>query len=191
MDRAPVEAIVWEDGERKPVPADDVEPGDRVLVQPGGKIPVDGRVVSGEASVNEAAITGESVPVFKKEGDTVFSSTIAEGGYLEVIAEKEGTETTFSKIIELVEEAQESKARSQKFMERFATYYTPGIIVLSLIVWLFTMDVHLALTFLVIACPGALVIAVSGGRCTGIESAARKGILIKGGDKIEDRKSVV
>lgn len=190
MDMAPMEAIVLKDGERKTVPADDVEPGDRVLVQPGGKIPVDGRVVSGEASVNEAAITGESVPVFKKEGDTVFSSTIAEGGYLEVIAEKVGTETTFSKIIELVEEAQESKARSQKFMERFATYYTPGIIVLSLIVWLFTMDVHLALTFLVIACPGALVISVPVSIVAGIGNGARKGILIKGGDKIENLAKV-
>src|SRR5690625_192949 len=190
MDMAPLEAVVLRDGKRETVAADDVEVGDHVLVHPGGKIPVDGIVIAGEASVGEAAITGESIPVYKKSGDHVFSSTIAEDGYLEIMAEKVGMDTTFSKIIELVEEAQESKAGTQKFMERFATYYTPGIVILSFLVWLITWNAHLALTFLVIACTGALVISVPVSIVAGIGNGAKNGILIKGGDKIENLAKV-
>lgn len=185
MDMAPLEATVIRNGERLTLAADEVQIGDRVVVQPGGRIPVDGKVVSGQSYVNEAAITGESVPVNKQEGDQVFSSTILDNGYLEILAEKVGDDTTFSKIIELVEEAQESKAETQKFMERFASYYTPGIIVLSILVGLVTQNIHLALTFLVIACPGALVISVPVSIVAGIGNAAKNGILIKGGDKME------
>ena len=190
MDMAPLEAIVLKNGKREMIAADEVEIGDHVFVQPGGKIPVDGIVISGEASVSEAAITGESLPVLKKEGTRVFSGTIAEDGYLEVIAEKVGMDTAFSKIIELVEEAQESKAQSQKFMERFASYYTPAIVVLSVVVWMFMQDVHVALTFLVIACPGALVISVPVSIVAGIGNGAENGVLIKGGDKIENLAKV-
>lgn len=185
MDMAPLEATVIRNGERIILAAEEVQIGDRVVVQPGGRIPVDGKVVSGQSIVNEAAITGESVPVNKQEGDQVFSSTISDNGYLEILAEKVGDDTTFSKIIELVEEAQEAKAETQKFMERFASYYTPGIIVLSILVGLITQNVHLALTFLVIACPGALVISVPVSIVAGIGNGAKNGILIKGGDKME------
>jgi Cd2+/Zn2+-exporting ATPase len=185
MDMAPLEAIVLRDGEHITIPANDVAIGDHVIVQPGGRIPVDGSVISGSASINEAAITGESVPVTKRTGDKVFSSTISGDGYLEISAEKVGDDTTFSKIIELVEEAQERKATSQKFMERFAKYYTPGIIILSVLLWLIMQDVHLALTFLVIACPGALVISVPVSMVAGIGNGAKNGVLIKGGDKME------
>src|SRR5690606_25190128 len=135
--------------------AEEVVENDLVLIQTGEKIPIDGRVVSGRASVNEAAITGESVPISKAKDDQVFSGSILDSGYLEVIAEKVGEDTTFSKIIELVEEAQEGKAKTQRFLEKFAAIYTPGIMILSLLVWIITRDVHLSLTFLVIACPGA------------------------------------
>lgn len=185
MDMAPAEAMVLRDGERVTIPADEVEAGDRVFVLPGGRIPVDGKVIAGESSVDEAAITGESVPVHKREGDQVFSSTVSDGGYLEILAERVGEDTAFSKIIELVEEAQESKAETQKFMERFAAYYTPGIIILSVLVGLITLDVHLALTLLVIACPGALVISVPVSIVAGIGNGAKNGILFKGGAKLE------
>src|SRR5690606_20251382 len=117
-------------------------------------------------------------------------STISDNGYLEIAAEKVGEDTTFSKIIELVEEAQETKAETQKFMERFAKYYTPGIIILALFVWAITQDVYLALTFLVIACPGALVISVPVSIVAGIGNGAKNGILIKGGDKMENLAKV-
>lgn len=190
IDMAPLEATVLKDGIRVTVPAGEVRIGDLVIVQPGGRIPVDGKVASGRSIVNEAAITGESVPVNKGEGDQVFSSTISDNGYLEIIAEKVGDDTTFSKIIELVEEAQETKATTQKFMERFASYYTPGIVLLAVLVWLITQNVHLALTLLVIACPGALVISVPVSIVAGIGNGAKNGILIKGGDKLENLAKV-
>ena len=190
IDMAPLEAMVMRNGNRITIPADEVAVGDLVIVQPGGRIPVDGKVVSGQSLINEASITGESVPVTKRTGDQVFSSTIADNGYLEVVAEKVGDDTTFSKIIELVEEAQETKATTQKFMERFASYYTPGIILLSVLVWAITQNVHLALTFLVIACPGALVISVPVSIVAGIGNGAKNGILIKGGDKMENLAKV-
>src|SRR5690554_719731 len=186
MDMAPLEATVLKDGIRITIPADEVQVGDHVIVQPGGRIPVDGKVISGQSLINQAAITGESVPVSKAKGDQVFSSTVSDNGYLEILAEKVSEDTTFSKIIELVEEAQEVKAKTQKFMERFAAYYTPGIIILSVLVGLITQNIHLALTFLVIACPGALVISVPVSIVAGIGNGARNGILIKGGEVMEN-----
>ncbi|NLB03832.1 MAG: cadmium-translocating P-type ATPase [Bacteroidales bacterium] len=190
MDMAPLEATVLKDGIRITIPADEVQVGDHVIVQPGGRIPVDGKVISGQSLINQAAITGESVPVSKAKGDQVFSSTVSDNGYLEILAEKVSEDTTFSKIIELVEEAQEVKAKTQKFMERFAAYYTPGIIILSVLVGLITQNIHLALTFLVIACPGALVISVPVSIVAGIGNGAKNGILIKGGDKMENLAKV-
>ena len=186
MDMAPLEATVLHNGERSVVKAEDVEKNDLVIIQIGEKIPIDGRVVSGGGSVNQAAITRESVPVSKNEDDQVFSGTILDSGYLEVIAESVGEDTTFSKIIELVEEAQEGKAKTQRFLEKFAAIYTPGIMILSLLVWIITRDVHLALTFLVIACPGALVISAPVSIVAGIGNGARNGILIKGGEVMEN-----
>ena len=186
MDMAPLEATVLHNGERSVVKAEDVEKNDLVIIQIGEKIPIDGRVVSGGGSVNQAAITRESVPVSKNEDDQVFSGTILDSGYLEVIAESVGEDTTFSKIIELVEEAQEGKAKTQRFLEKFAAIYTPGIMILSLLVWIVTRDVHLALTFLVIACPGALVISAPVSIVAGIGNGARNGILIKGGEVMEN-----
>lgn len=186
MEMAPLEATVFRNGLRSIIMAEEVVENDLVLIQTGEKIPIDGRVVSGRASVNEAAITGESVPISKAKDDQVFSGSILDSGYLEVIAEKVGEDTTFSKIIELVEEAQEGKAKTQRFLEKFAAIYTPGIMVLSLLVWIITRDVHLSLTFLVIACPGALVISAPVSIVAGIGNAARNGILIKGGEVMEN-----
>ena len=186
MDMAPLQATLLRDGVRTVVKAEEVQEKDVVVIQIGEKIPIDGKVISGEGSVNQAAITGESVPVSKQQGDKVFSGTILDSGYLEVVAESVGEDTTFSKIIELVEEAQEGKAKTQRFLERFAAIYTPGIMALSLLVGLITADAHLALTFLVIACPGALVISAPVSIVAGIGNGARNGILIKGGEVMEN-----
>lgn len=186
MEMAPLEATVIRNGIRSVIMAEEVEENDLVVIQTGEKTPIDGRVISGNASVNEAAITGESIPKSKNVNDQVFSGSILDSGYLEVIAENVGEDTTFSKIIELVEEAQEGKAKTQRFLEKFATYYTPGIMILSAFVWAITKDVYLALTFLVIACPGALVISAPVSIVAGIGNAARNGILIKGGEVMEN-----
>ncbi|CAD2071509.1 haloacid dehalogenase [Jeotgalicoccus coquinae] len=190
-DMAPQEAsLILEDGSRTIIDADDVEIGDRIAVLPGGMIPVDGKVLSGDAEVNEAAVSGESVPVLKMNGSRVFSGTILDSGYLEIEAEKVGDDTTFSKIIELVEEAQDTKSNAERFLDRFAQYYTPGVLVLSIIVWAITRDLHLAITFLVIACPGALVIGAPVSNVAGIGNGAKNGSLIKGGEVIEKLSKV-
>ena len=190
-DMAPQEAnLILEDGSRKVIDSDDVEIGDRIAILPGGMIPVDGKVLSGDAEVNEAAVSGESVPVLKMNGDQVFSGTILDSGYLEIEAEKVGDDTTFSKIIELVEEAQDTKSNAERFLDRFAQYYTPGVLALSIIVWAITRDLHLAITFLVIACPGALVIGAPVSNVAGIGNGAKNGSLIKGGEVIEKLSKV-
>lgn len=190
VDMAPQEANVIREGENLTIPVEEVVKGDRVIIRSGGKVPVDGRVVSGKAILNEAAITGESVPSSKEVDDKVYSSTIVDYGYLEIIAEKVGDDTTFAKIIELVEEAQESKSKTQKFLDKFANYYTPAVVVLSIIVYAFTRNFHLAITFLVVACPGALVIGAPVSSVAGIGNGARNGVLVKGGE-VMDRLSKV
>jgi len=185
LDLAPDEARVIRDGKEILVSPDDVEEGDIVLVKPGEKISVDGTIVEGNAYVNQAAITGESIPVGKTIDDTVFSGTIIESGYLKIRADRVGDDTTFARILEMVEEAQDKKARTQKFLERFSKYYTPGIIVFSLLLYIFTRDLVLSITLLVIACPGALVISTPVSIVAGIGNGAKHGILIKGGEIIE------
>lgn len=185
INMAPLEATVLRDGERRTLPVDDVLVGDLVVIQSGEKVAVDGKIVSGQAFINEAAITGESVPANKRKDDTVYSGTILDHGYIEIIAEKIGDDTTFAKIIELVEEAQESKTKTEKFLEKFANLYTPAIIVLSVIVYLFTWNIEFTLTFLVIACPGALVISAPVSIVAGIGNGAKNGVLIKGGEIME------
>lgn len=185
VDLAPLEATVLRDGTAVTIPVDEVQVGDRIRIQSGEKIAIDGTVVVGNAFINEAAITGESVPAHKKIDDRVYSGTIIDNGYIEVIAEKVGDDTAFAKIIELVEEAQETKAKTQKFLERFAAKYTPAILILSVIVYAFTRDIEMTLTFLVIACPGALVISAPVSIVAGIGNGAKHGVLIKGGEMME------
>ncbi|MGI6035006.1 MAG: heavy metal translocating P-type ATPase [Limnochordia bacterium] len=185
LELAPRRATVIRDGVELQVLAEEVQKGETVLVRPGEKIPVDGHIIKGEASVNQAPITGESMPVEKGLGDGVYSGTIIQTGYLELVADKVGDDTTFSRIIHLVEEAQEKTAPVQRFVEGFARYYTPGIMVLAVLVYIITRDVLLALTLLVIACPGALVIATPISIVAGIGNAARRGVLVKGGEHLE------
>lgn len=185
VDMAPLEATVIRDGETMTIDIDDVVLGDRVIIRSGEKVAVDGHITSGTATLSEAAITGESVPASKKIDDRVFSGTIVDNGFIEVIADLIGDDTTFARIIELVEEAQESKSKTEKFLDRFANIYTPTIVVLSVLVYIFSRNIEMTLTFLVIACPGALVISAPVSIVAGIGNGARNGVLIKGGDIME------
>ena len=185
LELAPDTARVLRDGEEVELSPDEVVLGDLVIVRPGEKIPVDGTVTEGNAYINQAAITGESMPVNREAGETVFSGTVIESGYLKIKADKVGEDTTFARILEMVEEAQDKKARTQKFLEVFAAYYTPAIMVLAIVVYFITRDIPLSLTLLVIACPGALVIATPVSIVAGIGNGAQHGVLIKGGEVIE------
>lgn len=185
LDLAPDTARVLREGNEVKLSADEVIKGDIVIVKPGEKIPVDGTIIEGKAYINQAAITGESMPVNKEIEDTVFSGTIIESGYIKVRADRVGEDTTFSRILHMVEEAQDKKAKTQKFLEVFSKYYTPAIMVLAVVVFIITRDIELALTLLVIACPGALVISTPVSIVAGIGNGAKKGILIKGGEIIE------
>ncbi|MHA0856413.1 heavy metal translocating P-type ATPase [Paenibacillus sp. CMAA1364] len=190
IDLTPTMASVMRDGIEVKVSPDEVIQGEVVLVRPGENIPVDGTILKGKATVNQAAITGESVPVSMEKDNTVFSGTVIEHGYLEIIADKVGEDTTFARILNMVEEAQESKAPTQKFIEKFARYYTPGIFILAIIVYILTRDIELTLTLLVIACPGAMVISAPVSIVAGIGNAAKNGILFKGGETIEKASKI-
>ncbi|HHU20141.1 MAG TPA: heavy metal translocating P-type ATPase [Bacilli bacterium] len=175
-----------EDGEFEEVDVDDVDEGDILLVKTGAKVPVDGTVLTGEGHINEASITGESEPVSKREGTNVFAGTILENGTIQIRADRVGEDTTFGKIIELVEEAQDSKSEAERFIDRFSKWYTPAVLVLAFIVWLFSRNTELAITVLVLGCPGALVIGVPVSNVAGIGNGARNGVLLKGSEVIHD-----
>jgi Zn2+/Cd2+-exporting ATPase len=185
LDLAPDTATVRRDGEELVVAPGSVRPGEIVMVRPGAKIPVDGEVVAGRAAIDESSITGESMPVEKAPGDEVYAGTVSSAGLLEVRALSVGSDTALARIIHRVEEAQEAKAPAQQTMERFATWYTPAIVVLAVVSFAFSGDVELALTLLVIGCPGALVISIPIAMVAGIGRGARDGILIKGGEHLE------
>lgn len=185
LDLAPTTAIVLRNDEPIEVDAFEVDVGETVVVRPGSRIPVDGTVQRGRASVDESAITGEPMPVEKGPDDRVFAGSIGQDGLLYLIATGVGADTTLARIIHRVEEAQEAKAPAQKTIERFARWYTPAIIVLAAVAGLLTRDIHLGLTLLVIGCPGAMVIATPGAIVAGIGRAAQRGILIKGGEYLE------
>ncbi len=184
---APESALkLMENGEFEEVDVDEVDIGDVLLVKTGAKVPVDGTVVLGEGSVNEASITGESLPVAKEKGSKVFAGTILDNGTIQIVADRVGEDTTFGRIIELVEEAQDSKSQAERFIDRFSKYYTPFVLVLAFVVGLATRNVELAITILVLGCPGALVIGVPVSNVAGIGNGARHGVLFKGSEVISD-----
>ena len=182
---APDTAIVMRKGEQVEIPAASVAMGEVVLVKNGAKVPVDGEVIAGTGALDEASITGESIPVEKSKGDHVFAGTISRGGFLQVLATGIGADTTLARIIHRVEDAQDAKARTQKFIDKFSSWYTPAIVVLALLAGLISGSVVLGLTLLVVACPGALVISIPVSIVAGIGRSARDGILIKGGEFLE------
>jgi Cd2+/Zn2+-exporting ATPase len=174
------------DGSFLEVDVDEVDVEDVLLVKTGAKVPVDGRVLSGEGYVSEASITGESLPVEKKQGLTVYAGTILENGTLQIVADRVGEDTTFGRIVELVEEAQDAKSEAERFIDRFSKYYTPLVLLLSVIVFALTRNVELSITILVLGCPGALVIGVPVSNVAGIGNGAKNGILLKGSEVIQD-----
>ena len=174
------------DGSYEEVEIDEVDIGDMLRVLTGAKVPVDGIVVSGEGHVNEASITGEPIPAAKSPGAQVFAGTILDNGTLHIQAQRVGEDTTFGRIIELVEEAQDAKSEAERFIDRFAKWYTPAVLALGFVVWLISQNIELAITILVLGCPGALVIGVPVSNVAGIGNGARHGVLLKGSEVIHD-----
>ncbi|EJX8001315.1 heavy metal translocating P-type ATPase [Enterococcus faecalis] len=179
-----------EDGTFEEVDIDEVDEGDLLLVKTGAKIPVDGTVFEGQGHVNEANITGESFPVKKVVDDEVFAGTILDNGTMKIVANKIGEDSTFGKIIELVEEAQDSKSEAERFIDRFSRWYTPLVLLVGILVWIFTQNVEIAVTVLVLGCPGALVIGVPVSNVAGIGNGAKNGVLFKGSEVISDFSNV-
>jgi Cd2+/Zn2+-exporting ATPase len=190
IELAPATALVERDDAVVEVPIGSLHVGEVVVVKPGGHIPVDGAVIDGVAAVDESAITGEPIPETKRAESNVYAGTVSLNGLLRVRVSGIGSDTMLGRIIDRVEEAQEAKAPAQRFIERFARWYTPAIMGLSVIAWLVTRNIELALTLLVIGCPGALVISTPVSVMAGIGRAARRGILIKGGEHLERAGSI-
>lgn len=176
--------LVVENGQTEMIDVDDLDKGDHVLVKIGGQIPVDGKIVQGTGYMNEASITGESTPVKKGIGDKVFAGSLTDNGTITVETTSVGEDTTFGKIIELVEEAQDSQSPAARFIDKFATYYTPAVLIIGILVWILTKDFPLAITVLVLGCPGALVIGAPVSNVAGIGNGAKNGILMKGGNAV-------
>ncbi|MFQ6069741.1 MAG: heavy metal translocating P-type ATPase [Candidatus Aminicenantales bacterium] len=195
MELSPPRAIVKRNGQEMEVEVNQVKIEEKIIIKPGEKIPLDGRVINGYSYVNQSPITGESMPIEKKIGDTVFAGTINQKGFLEVKVTHSARDTTLAKIIHLVEEAQAQKAPSQSFVDKFAKYYTPLVVVGAFLtatipVFIFSQPftnwLYRALVLLVISCPCALVISTPVTIVAGLTRAARKGMLIKGGVYLEN-----
>jgi Cd2+/Zn2+-exporting ATPase len=195
MDLTPPEALVNRNGILMSVPVGEIGIESVIIVRPGERIPMDGRVIKGFSSVNQAPITGESVPVEKNIGDEVYAGTINERGSLDIQVTRLAQDNTIARIIEMVEEAQGQRAPSQQFVDRFAKYYTPAVIIGAALVaavptLIFGQPFHKwfyeAMAMLLVACPCALVISTPVSIASAIGSAAQSGVLIKGGIYLEE-----
>lgn len=193
MALAPDEAILYEDGVEIVVPLTSVKTGDVVVVKPGGKVPVDGDVIFGQTAIDESMLTGESLPVDKAEGDTVIGGTINQTGIIRFTATKVGADTTLAKIIQMVEDAQSTKAPIAKLADQISAYFVPavlGISAISFIVWTalgfdFEFAFRIAVSILVISCPCALGLATPTAIMVGTGKGAKQGTLIKSGEALE------
>jgi len=191
---APATATLVENGDERTVPADEVRPGSRILVRPGERIPLDGVVREGRGSVDQSALTGESMPVEKRVDAPVFAGSINGDGALVVETTKEADESTVAHMVRLVERAGERRSRAERWVERFARVYTPAVLALALLVLVtpplllgaaWSVWFYRALVLLVIACPCALVISTPVAIVAGLAAASRFGVLVKGGDHLE------
>lgn len=188
---APTTALVMQDdGSTKEEDVDFIDPGTRILVKTGDQIPVDGKIVSGSGYLNEASINGESSLANKKIGNQVYAGTILEDGTLTIETIAAGEDTTFGKIIEMVEEAQDTKSHAEKLINRFSKYYTPAVLVIAIIVGLITRDLKLAITVMVLGCPGALIIGVPVSTVAGIGNGAKNGIIFKGSQVMDQTRKI-
>lgn len=187
-------ARVVQNGQMMDVPIDDVKAGDIILVRPGEKVPIDGKIIKGSSSVDESMLTGESIPAEKHEGDMVVGATMNKMGSFEFVATRVGSETTLAQIIRLIEEAQGSKAPIQAFADKISAVFVPvviGIALLTFIVWYFVLGAPLTFALMaftsviVIACPCALGLATPTALMVGTGKGAEQGILIKGGEPLE------
>ncbi|MGZ7068528.1 MAG: heavy metal translocating P-type ATPase, partial [Methanobacterium sp.] len=194
----PQTALVKRDGKNVELHAHAVNIDETVIVRPGDKIPLDGNVTKGNSSVNQSAITGESIPVSKKTGDIVFAGTLNEEGYLEVKVTKKSDGTVLSKIIELVKDSQKKKSKTEAFIDRFSNYYTPAVIGLAILVatvpiFIFGLNFdtwfYRALVLLVVSCPCALAISTPVSMVSGITAGTNNGLLIKGGEYVEEMQN--
>jgi heavy metal translocating P-type ATPase len=185
VDAMPQTARVLRDGTEVDVPVDAVVPGDVVVVRPGEKISVDGTVIDGRATINQAAITGEPMPVEATAGDRVFAATIAQGGGLRVRAEETGEDTTYGRVIRMVEEAEAHQGVTQRWADQFSGYYLPVVGLVALGTYWVQQDVMTAIAVLVVACSCAFALATPVAMLASIGTAARDGLLIKGGKYLE------
>ncbi len=185
LDFTPKTATVRRDGQEVTVAVADLQAGDRVVVRPGERIAVDGVVVAGASSVNQAPITGESMPVEKAVGSAVFSGTLNESGRLEIKTEKVGEGTTLARIVHLVQEAQGTRAPIQNLADRFTTWFLPTVIALAILAFFVTGDIKAAVSVLLVACPCAFAIATPTAVTAGVSNLARRAVLVKGGIFLE------
>ncbi|OGP62746.1 MAG: cadmium-translocating P-type ATPase, partial [Deltaproteobacteria bacterium RBG_13_47_9] len=167
------------------VPIEDVKPTEVVIVKPGERIPVDGKIISGCASINQSTLTGESIPVEKETGEKVYCGTFNESGSCEIEATQVAEDTKLAQIKRLILEAQAEKSPTQRIMDRFSRYFIPAIILIALATFLITGEIIRAITILIVACPCALVLGTPTAVVAAIGNAARQGILIKGGVYLE------
>src|SRR2546425_7786375 len=195
----PKRALIKKDGRIEEIPTEDLSPGDIVVVKAGWRIPVDGRIAAGRSSVDQSVITGESIPIEKSPGERVLSGSLSLDGSLEVVVERPYKESTVNRIVEMVTEAHERKAKIERLIDRVSGYYIPSMILVSVSIALippfvlgqpFQTWLYRALIVLVIACPSALVISTPVTVLMGLTRAMRSGILIKGGRYLEELSSV-
>ena len=190
MEAKPRTAIVIKNGEEVEIPVEKVELSETVIVKPGGLIPVDGVVLKGTASVNQASVTGESMPVERSEGSEVYSGSIIELGSLEIRATAVGEDSTYGRIIRMVQEAEEHRASIERVADRYARYFTPLILTLGVAVYILTRDILRTAALFVIACPCSLTLATPTAIVASIGNGARKGILIRNGESLEKLSSI-